>query len=70
MEKTILSFVINRAMEFVFYYKDHLRSVTSKEKAVELFNAGGFYKAACYFSKEHPACFRIIETVEDITSIK
>lgn len=56
-------------MKFVFYYKDKVRSTSEKENALTMFKGGGFYKAVCYFENEHPACFRIIETEEDIMSL-
>lgn len=58
----------NTKHEFVFYYKDRVRTANNKEQALSVFRNGGFYMAVCYFP-EHSASFRIIENEEDILSL-
>lgn len=57
--------------DFEFYYEDKVRIVHTKKEAIELFNAGEFYEAVCYFAKEikYGPWFRRLETIEDITSL-
>jgi len=55
--------------DFEFYYDGQVKTCQTREEALQIYNAGGFYKAVCYFPNEHSACFRIIEAAEDITSL-
>ena len=56
--------------DFEFYYEERTAFAHTKEKALEIFRKGGFYKAVCYFVGESPTWFRILETEGDITSLK
>lgn len=60
---------MNEKFDFEFYFDYKVKTTHDKKEALHIFRKGGFYKAVCYFAREHDACFRILENETDITTL-
>lgn len=60
---------MNEKFDFVFFFDNKVKSTHDKKEALHIFRKGGFYEAVCYFTREHAACFRILNNEEDIKTL-